>query len=211
MLAWRQGSAVPSPAAPERTRAAPYDLIAIVSSTGGVHALEEILAALPADFPVPIALVQHRSTHSPNLLARVLSRHTPLTVKLAEEGEALLPGTVYVADPALHLVLHDNATLGMRDGRRIRHVLSSGNPLFESAATALGSRVIAVVLTGYGRDGTDGVQAVKRAGGIVLAQDEASSKAFSMPLSAIETGCVDKVLPVGSIGPELVRLVGARA
>ena len=121
----------------------PYDLIAIVASTGGVKALEEILAWLPADFPVPIAVVQHRSTHDPNLLAKVLSRHTELVVKLAKDGEVLLPGTVYLAQPDLHLVVNDNRTLGLRNGHRIRHVLSSGNPLFESAAHTLGERAIA--------------------------------------------------------------------
>jgi len=194
--------------APEATPQAPYDLVAIVASAGGVKALEEILAWLPADFPVPLAIVQHRSTQDPNLLARVLGRHTELAVKLAKNGEVLEPGTVYLAQPDLHLVVNDNRTLGMHDGRRIRHVLSSGNPLFESAAHALGERVLAVVLTGYGRDGTDGVQAVKRAGGTVIAQDEATSQVFNMPRSAIETGCVDHVLPVGEIGPALLQFVG---
>jgi two-component system chemotaxis response regulator CheB len=205
-LLWRRrkraGRAAASAARPET----PYDLVAIVASTGGVKALEEILAWLPADFPVPIAVVQHRSTQHPNLLARVLGRHTELTVKLAEEGEVLQPGKVYLAQPDLHLVVNDNRTLGLRNGHRIRHVLSSGNPLFESAAQALGERVIAIVLTGYDSDGTDGVQAVKNAGGTVIAQDEASSQAFNMPRSAIETGCVDRVLALGEIGPALVQL-----
>jgi len=211
MLAWRHGNAVRLRGAPVPLRHAPYDLVAMVASAGGVKALEAILSALPEDFPVPVALVQHRTTRDPNPLARVLSRHTALTVKMAKDGEMLLPATVYLANPGLHLVVQPDHTLGLRDGRRIRHVLSSGNPLFESAAAALGRRVIAVVLTGYDSDGTDGVQAVKRAGGVVLAQDEATSQAFGMPRSAIETGCVDQVLPLESIGPELVRLVAEPA
>jgi two-component system chemotaxis response regulator CheB len=136
----------------------------------------------------------------------VLSRHTDLAVKLAKDGESLEAGTVYLAAPDLHLVVNDNRTLGLRNGHRIRHVLSSGNPLFESAARTLGERVIAVVLTGYDSDGTDGVQAIKKAGGTVIAQDEASSEVFSMPRSAIATGCVDRVLALGEIGPALVQL-----
>jgi two-component system chemotaxis response regulator CheB len=101
--------------------------------------------------------------------------------------------------------------VALADGRKIRGVLSSANPLFESAARALPSRVIAVVLTGYDRDGTDGVQAVKRSGGIVIAQDEATSESFGMPRSAIETGCVDRVLPLQEIGPALVARANARA
>ena len=207
---WRSGALAVDTAGHRlgRRYQAPYDLVAIVASTGGMKALEQILAWLPADFPVPIAVVQHRSTHHPNLLARVLSRHTELAVKLAEDGEMLEPGTVYLAAPELHLVVNDNHTLGLRDGHKIRHVLSSGNPLFESAAHTLGERVIAVVLSGYDRDGTDGVQSVKKAGGTVIAQDETTSQVFSMPRSAIATGCVDQVLPVGDIGPALLELAG---
>ena len=185
---------------------APFELVAIVASAGGLRAMEAILEGLPADFPIPIALVQHRPVHNPDMLVRVLSRHTPLTVKLAQEGEKLRPATLYIAQPNLHLVMGADGSFGMRDGAKIRHTLSSGNPLFESAAATLGSRVIAVVLSGYGRDGTDGVQAIHRAGGIVLAQDGATSQAFGMPSSAIGTGCVDTVLPVERIAPALVAL-----
>lgn len=207
MPVWRHGNAVtaePRPAARQPPR---YDLVAIVASAGGLKAMEAILESLPADFPVPIALVQHRATTMPDTLARVLSRHTELAVKLADDGESLQPGTVYVARPDLHLVVDDRRTLHHVDGHKVRHVLSSGNMLFESAAAALGPRAIAVVLSGYNSDGTDGVQAVKRAGGIVLAQDEASAQVFLMPRSAVATGCVDKVLPADAIGAELVRLV----
>jgi two-component system chemotaxis response regulator CheB len=96
------------------------------------------------------------------------------------------------------------------DGTRIRGVLSSANPLFESAGTNLGPRTIAVVLTGYGRDGTDGVQAVKAGGGIVIAQDEATSRDFGMQGSVIATGAVDFVRPLADIGPLVRDLVEQR-
>ncbi len=209
--AWRGGVAVARRTAPPGVpREAPYDLVAIVASTGGLKAMETILEALPEDFPIPIALVQHRSSDEPNLLARVLSRHSKLTVKLADDGEELQPGSVYLAVPQLHLIVNDNRTLSLVDGHKIRHVLSAGNPLFESAARALGGRVVGVVLTGYDRDGTDGVQAIHRAGGVVLAQDRETSKAFGMPRSAIETGAVDAVLPIEAIGPALVLLAEGR-
>jgi two-component system chemotaxis response regulator CheB len=183
-----------------------YGLVAVAASTGGVKALETMLAALPPDFPLPVAIVQHRSTSKPNLLARVLSRHTPLPVKVAEQGETLRAGTVYLAPPDLHFSVGAGLGVVLGDGRPIRHVRSSANPLFESAASALGPRLIAVVLTGYDRDATDGVQAVKQAGGTVIAQDEASSQVFDMPRSAIATGCVDRVLPLAEIGPALLAL-----
>lgn len=178
----------------------------IAASAGGVVAIGDVLSSLPADFPVPIAVVLHRSTRTPGILPKILARRTCLRVKAAEQSEALRPGTVYVAPADRHLKVHGD-TFTFTDGQRIRYVLSSANPLFESAAEALGGRVIAVVLTGGDRDATDGVQAVRSHGGIVLAQDEATAAHFAMPRSAIETGCVDRVLPLEAIGPELVNLV----
>ena len=96
------------------------------------------------------------------------------------------------------------------DGRRIRHLLCSANPLFDSSAAILGSQAIAVVLTGSGMDATDGVQSIKAHGGTVIAQDEATSEHFGMPSAAIRTGAVDHVLPIGDIVPTLMRLVAER-
>jgi two-component system chemotaxis response regulator CheB len=203
---WKRGRAVLSPP-PSASAHGHYRLVTMAASAGGVRALERVLAELPDDFPAPIAIVQHRSGKDPNLMARVLSRHTPLVVKIAEEGDELHPGTVYLAPPQWHLVVGPGGRFALADGRRIRHVLSSANPLFESAARELDGRVIAVVLTGYGRDATDGVQAVKLSGGTVLAQDEASAERFDMPRSAIETGCVDRIVPLPQIATELKRLV----
>jgi two-component system chemotaxis response regulator CheB len=178
----------------------------MAASAGGVPAFQKVLGALPRDFPLPIAIVQHRTATGPNLMARVLGRHTALKVKNAEAGEALHPGTIYLAPPHQHLVVHPDHTLGVMNGRRIRHVHSSANPLFESAAQVFGDGVIAVVLTGFDRDGTDGVQTVHQRGGIVIAQDEASSHIFGMPHSAIQTGAVRTILPLGDIATELQRL-----
>ena len=105
------------------------------------------------------------------------------------------------------MVVKPERTLALRDGHKIRFLLSSANPLFESAAAVLGPRVIAVVLTGSGSDASDGVRAVKAAGGAVIAQDQATSQHFSMPREAIRTGAVDYVLPLDRIAPALVSLV----
>jgi two-component system chemotaxis response regulator CheB len=139
-------------------------------------------------------------------MARVLSRHTDLAVKNATQGERMEAGTIYLAPPHAHLMVDRDLRLSLKDGGKIRHVLSSANPLFESAASALPGRVIAVVLTGYDRDATDGVQAVRLSGGTVIAQDQTTSQMFGMPGSAIETGCVDRILPLQDIGPALVAL-----
>ena len=152
------------------------DLVAIAASAGGIPAVSHILAALPRDFPVAIALVLHRGARVPELLPRILARETTLTVKLAEEGDILRGGTVYVAPADRHLMVDHDRTLHLTDGRRIKYLASSANPLLDSAAAALGGRVIAVVLTGTGSDGTDGVQAVRATGGIVIAQDPESAQ-----------------------------------
>jgi two-component system chemotaxis response regulator CheB len=117
------------------------------------------------------------------------------------------PGTVYLAPPDLHLYVRPGGVCHLSGGQKIRHVRSSANPLFDSAAASFKGRVIAVVLTGSDHDATDGVQSVKESGGLVIAQDQATSVAFGMPGSAIETGCVDRVLPLDDIGPALCRLV----
>lgn len=192
------------------TLARRYDLVVIAASAGGITAVSEILRALPPDFDIPIAIVQHRGVSGPTLLPRVLGRHAPgRRIKSAEPGEKLADGIVYVAPADLHLVVAPDRTLRFMDGHRIKFVLSSANPLFESAASVLGGRVIAVVLTGSGTDGTDGVQAVKNVGGIVIAQDPEQAQYGSMPLSAIRTGSVDYVLPLDAIAPMLVSLSNA--
>jgi two-component system chemotaxis response regulator CheB len=180
--------------------------VVIAASAGGVQALQKLLAELPHDFPIPIAVVQHRTSHAPNLLARVLGRHTSLKVKLAEPGETVSAGTVYLAPPHRHLVVRPGGTLALVNGHKIRHVLSSANPLFASAAEVFPGGVIAVVLTGGDSDATDGVQSVTHSGGIVIAQDEASSAVFGMPRAAIASGAVQEILPLAEIARELKRL-----
>jgi two-component system chemotaxis response regulator CheB len=185
-------------------------LVALAASAGGIPALGEILAALPADFDIPIVVIQHRAATRISILPVILSRAAPgRLIKSAEPGEPLTAGCVYVAPADFHLVVAPDRTLHFLDGRRIKFVRSSANPLFESAARALQGRVIAVVLTGGGSDATDGVQAVKSMGGIVIAQDPLQAEHPGMPLSAIRTGAVDYVLPLREIAPMLVHLASA--
>jgi len=186
------------------------DLVVIAAWAGGVRALQTLLASLPPDFPVPICVVQHRTSKPPDLLPRVLGRHTRLAVKRAQPGEPMRGGVVYLAPADLHLIVNPDHTLDFMDGHRIRFVRSSANPLFVSAARATGRRTIGVVLTGTDSDGTDGVHAIKDEGGIVIAQDRATSEHFEMPRSAIGKGAVDYVLPLGRIGPALLDLVYGR-
>ena len=187
-----------------------YGLVAIAASAGGFTALQSLLSSLPRNLPVPVAVVLHRARRQEDLLPLVLGRSSVLPVRLVEPGQPVQPGTVYLAPADAHLVVARDRRFGVVDGKRIRHVFSSANPLFTTAADVLGP-VIGVVLTGMGRDATDGVQAVKQAGGTVIAQDEATSEWFSMPRSAIATGAVDFVLPLDRIGAKLLELLDRHA
>lgn len=181
--------------------------IVLAASAGGLHALSEILDCLPVDFPAAVLIVQHRAARPERALERILARHSALPLAEALEGEVIRAGQVYLAPADFHLVLRPDLTLAFADGRLIHYLRSSANPLLASASVAIGTNLIAVVLTGSGRDATDGVQAVKAAGGTVIAQTPETSEHAGMPRAAIESGAVDMILPLGEIGPALVRLV----
>jgi two-component system, chemotaxis family, protein-glutamate methylesterase/glutaminase len=183
-----------------------FDIVVLAGSAGGLDALTTVLSSLPSDFPIPVAVVLHRSSQGPNLLADVLSRHTTLRVTQAKAGELLRPGTVYLAPSDLHLSVTPARTFALTGGGRQSYVLSSADPLFLSVARVYAERVVAVVLSGSGHDGAEGARAVGRVGGRVLVQDEATAQAFGMPAAAIATGEVDAVLPLGAIGPALLQL-----
>lgn len=183
-----------------------FDIVVMAASAGGLDAVREVLSVLPGNFPLPLAVVLHRSSQRPSLLAEVLRRRTSLRVKQVEAGEGLDPGTVYLAPSDLHLSVTPERTFALTGGGRLSYVLSSADPLFASVAKVYGSRGIAVVLSGSGRDGAEGARAIGEAGGTVLVQDEATAQAFGMPEAAIATGEVTAILSLQSIGPALVRL-----
>jgi two-component system chemotaxis response regulator CheB len=125
----------------------------------------------------------------------------------ASDAQAIEAGKVYVARSDLHLTISPDRRFSYRDGTRIKHLRSSANPLFESAAAAFKDRLVAIVLTGHGSDATDGVQTVKAHGGIVIAQDPACAEAKSMPQAAVRSGAVDRVLPLEVIGKTVDAIV----
>jgi len=179
--------------------------VVIASSTGGPKALNCLVAALPKDFPVPIILVQHNSSGFDCGFAQWLDGCTPLCVRLAEEGVSPTKGNLYVAPTDRHLVL-DKMGFSFDDGEPIFNQKPAADVLFKSAAELYGESLVSVVLTGMGCDGAEGTRCVKQAGGITIAQDEASSMIYGMPRSAFETGCVDVVLPLDVIAGQLVSL-----
>lgn len=185
----------------------PYSVVAIASSAGGVRGASVLLGGLGPDLSVPVLLVQHLDRRHRTVIAEVLSRRTPLSVKLAEHEERALPGTVYVAPPDRHLLVGPDGVLTLSHSALVHFVRPSADLLFESVAGAYGPRAIACVLTGTGSDGAMGVDAVKSRGGTVIAQDPRTAEFDGMPMAAVGTGAVDFVLPLEEIAAVVRGLV----
>lgn len=184
-----------------------FDVVALVASAGGLAALTAVLANLPADFPAAVVVVQHLNPTRPSLLAPLLDQRSGLPVAAARDGDRIRPGTVCVAPPDRHLVVGPGGVLGLTATAPVHFARPSADTMLESVARSFGPRAIAVILTGAGADGADGVRLVKQMGGTVIAQDRPTSQSFGMPGAAIRTGCVDAVLPLDEIAPALVHLV----
>jgi len=184
-----------------------FDIVALAASAGGLTALSHVLAALPEGFPATLVVVQHLDPRHRSLMANILSRRTALEVKQAEEGDHVQPATVYIAPPNRHLLVNPDGTLSLSQSELVHFLRPSADLLFESVAASYRERAIAVVLTGTGSDGAMGVQAIKKMGGTVIAQDEHTAEFFGMPGAAIHSGSVDFVLPLNEIPAALVTLV----
>jgi two-component system, chemotaxis family, protein-glutamate methylesterase/glutaminase len=194
------------PAARPFPRAA-FDVVALASSAGGIAALSEILGSLPGDFPAAIVVVQHLDPRHRSLMADILRRRTELDVVQASEGDLLRPGMVYIAPPDRHLLVNPDGTISLSHSELVHFVRPSADLLFESVAASYRQRAIAVVLTGTGSDGSMGVGAIKKMGGTVVAQDQASAEFGGMPGAAIRSGHADFILPLDEIASALVTLV----
>ena len=186
---------------------AAFDLVAIAASAGGLSALSQVLSGLPIDFPATTVVLQHLDPNHRSLMVDILSRRTVLPVQQAQSDACLQPGVVYIAPPNYHTLVNAEGTFTLSQTARVNFVRPSADRLFESVATSYGKRAIAVILTGTGKDGASGIQAIKRQGGLVLAQDEATAEFFGMPGAAIQTGMVDLVLPLTDIAAKLIALV----
>jgi two-component system, chemotaxis family, protein-glutamate methylesterase/glutaminase len=186
-----------------------FGIVAIASSAGGLKALSEVLSALPANFPVPIAIVQHLDPKRRSMMADILGRRTKLLVKQAQQGELMNPGTIYIAPPNYHLLVTSQGSVDLTQSAVIHFVRPSADVLFESVADSYKSCAIAIVLTGTGVDGATGVQAIKEKGGTVIVEDSQTSEFDGMPKAAIKTGVVDQILPLSEVATALINLVMA--
>ena len=189
---------------PARARRA--ELVLMGASLGGPRALATVLKGLPADFPAPVVVVQHIADGFTEGLAGWLQQESHLAVREARDGDPLRPGLVLLAPSGHHLVVAEGVA-HLSDAAPVDTFKPSVTPLFLSAAGAYGGRACGVLLTGMGRDGAEGLLAIRRAGGFTVAQDEASSAVFGMPKAAIDLGAVDRVLALDDIPRALLEAV----
>ncbi|HST08273.1 MAG TPA: chemotaxis protein CheB [Gemmatimonadaceae bacterium] len=200
---------------PTEAQSRPYlgfDAVVIGASLGGIQTLPRVLEMLPSDFPAPIIVVQH-SAATKTYLPEIIGRRAKLAVKVAVQWERFVPGTIYIAPPGRHLEVSSTGRCRLSDGARVSHARPSADVLFRTAALRFGPKTLAVILTGFLRDGTAGAGKVQRCGGMVIAQEPTTCMAPSMPMSVIENGCANLVLAPTKIAEALVSLVmvpGAR-
>jgi two-component system chemotaxis response regulator CheB len=217
-LCGRAGIGVAPPSAPAtvaaparpRTGTGIIEIVAIGASTGGPNALADVFAGLPADFPVPIVIVQHMPPMFTRLLAERLSAQSRLAVEEGRPNSVLRPGHAWLAPGDFHMTVS-------RDALQTRIQLNQNPPenscrpaadvLFRSVAHVYGANALGVILTGMGQDGLRGCELIRAAGGQVLAQDEATSVVWGMPGFVAKAGLADRVMPLSLIASEIVRRV----
>ena len=186
------------------------DIVAIASSTGGPMALGELIPKLPKKFPVPIVITQHMPKEFTSSFAQRLNETSQLEVLEGFEGLTLKPGRVVIAPGGYHMIVKRRngvSVCGLSDAPPVLSVKPAANIMFLSVADEYGGNVLCVILTGMGRDGTDGATALKRKGAYVLAESQKTCTVYGMPKSAVDAGIVDEVLPLNEIPDAMVRLV----
>lgn len=189
----------------------PVELVAVASSTGGPPALQSIFSSFEREYPFAMVLAQHMPPGFTRAFAERLNRLSPFTVREASDNDLVEPGVALLAPGGKNLVLEDQG--GLIRARVVvpsaadRYV-PSADVLFSSCAPLFGSRMLAVVLTGMGNDGSKGVVEVKNRGGYTLAESEDTAVVYGMPREAVATGCVDRAVPLPGIGQAILECAG---
>lgn len=199
---------LPSPQ--QRKPAAKIELVAIGASTGGPNALAALLPEIPAEFPVPVVIVQHMPPVFTRSMAQRLDAQSKIAVSEAVAGEMIQPGHAYVAPGDFHMSLarsEGGARLKLHQAPPENSCRPAVDVLFRSVAETHGGSTLAVVLTGMGKDGLNGCGTIRERGGQVLVQDEATSVVWGMPGFVARAGLADQVLPLDRISTEIVRRV----
>ncbi len=204
-----------APGKPQAITAIP-SIVVIGISTGGPAALDVMLPMLPADFPLPVLIVQHMPELFTNILAERLKNRCRLAVREAVDGELVKAGFVYIARGNWHMALAQvqpvrnmpESCIRLTQAAQENHCRPSVDVLFRSAAGIHGAGVLGVVMTGMGSDGLAGARLIRQNGGTVLAQDQATSAVWGMPGAVAQAGVAHKLLPLNSIAGEIIRLAG---
>lgn len=183
-----------------------HDLIVIGASAGGIEALKCLVSGLPAGLPATIVVIVHVSADSPRMLANILNRASALPCQYASDYEVMRKGHIYLAQPDAHLLV-EPARLRVVRGPKENRMRPAIDPLFRAAATFYGPRTIGVILSGNLNDGTAGLLAIKRAGGLAVIQDPSGILYPGMPQSALEAVEVDHIVPLAEMSAVLVTLV----
>jgi two-component system chemotaxis response regulator CheB len=183
-----------------------YEAIVVGVSSGGMNALKFIFSALPADFSLPIIIVQHISAYSDNGWIKILNKKSNLTIKEADEKEKIETGKVYIAAANYHLLIENDKTFSLTIDEHVNFARPSVDVLFESAADAYKEKLIGVVLTGSNNDGTKGIKRIKELGGMAIIQDPETAESSIMPASAIAAIQPDYILSLEKIVQLLIKI-----
>jgi two-component system chemotaxis response regulator CheB len=182
--------------------------IMVVASTGGPQAIQRLLQALGGDLSVPVLMVQHINDGFAAGMVDWLSSSCPQQVRLAEHGDTPSAGVAYLSPGDRHLLVTRRGTLALSKAPSVGGFRPSGTLLFSSGSEYYGANAVGVLLTGMGEDGAEGLSALRAAGGITIAQDEATSVVYGMPAAAVALGAAEHVLPLAAIGPEIRAMLG---
>ncbi len=181
-------------------------VVTIASSTGGPNVLAEILGKLPAKFPAPILIVQHITPGFAAGLASWLNQQTPLKVRLARHADEAQAGQVFIAGDGYHMVVNSIGLISLNKTPPYQGLRPAANNLFNSVAQVYGDTAIGVILSGMGRDGAKGLQAMRKTGAHTIVQNEDTCVVFGMPAVAIELGAAEQILPANKIADAIMAL-----
>lgn len=184
------------------------EVVAIGASTGGPLALQSLLTELPGDFPIPLVIVQHMTPGFVQGFVEWLGRASGYAVRIAENGEPLLPGQAYIAPDQMQMGVRPDHRILLAHGHHGHVLCPSVSYLLDSVVQVFGARAVGILLTGMGRDGVDELKRMKDAGAVTMAQDESSSVVHGMPGEAIQIGAAQYILPPQAIARTLASMVG---
>jgi len=183
-----------------------YKTIVIGTSAGGLFALSVILEQLPPGYPVPIVVVQHRSKDQKSLLEEVLQLKCRISIKQADEKEKIEAGFVYIAPPDYHLLVESDQTFSLSSDEPVHFSRPSIDVLFETAALVFKDTLIGIILTGANDDGAAGIAAVRKYGGLTIAQNPGEAQFALMPEASIKTKAVQYIWPLAEIKDFLLKI-----